>query len=684
MNKSGFIFILFFLANHLLAQVPELPENTKQELESATEKNADVETEDDSYLQQLQQFIKNPVNLNTANEDELKQLQILSPLQIQNIIAYRKLLGSFIDIYELQAVPTLDIYTIQKMRLFVTVSLSVNAVHSIGERFRDGSNSVLVRVKQTLEKSKGYLLNPATTTNFYPGSPQNIFIRYKYNYKNLLQCGVLGEKDAGEQFFKDTQQQGFDFYSAHFFARSIGIIKALALGDFTVNLGQGLIQWQNLAFKKGADVINIERQSPVLVPYNSSGEVYFHRGVGITIEKNSLQATVFASYRKLDANFNNDTVSNEDFISSLETSGYHRTKNETDDKGVLHQTTFGGNFSFNKNYFHIGFNDIQYQFNLPLIKRNDLYNLFALSGKNFGNNSIDYSYTFKNFHVFGEAATTNNFDKAFINGLLISMDANVDMSFLYRNISRSYQSLYTNAFTENASPNNEKGFYSGISIHPNNAWHIDAYSDFYSFPWLKYRVDAPSTGTDYFIQFTYNPNKLLSIYSSYHNETKAINYNTGNLALSPVALKPLQNWKIEINYKIDPLITFRNRIEMVWFDKGQTDEADGFLSFVDLLYKPIRKKYSGNMRLQYFETDNYNSRVYAYEDDVLYSYSIPVFYGKGFRYYFNFKYDVSKKMSLWFRWAQTIYKDQTTIGTGLDEISGNKKTEVSLQGIYQF
>ncbi|MEI9935258.1 MAG: helix-hairpin-helix domain-containing protein [Ferruginibacter sp.] len=250
----------------------------------------------------MQQFIKNPVNLNTANEDELKQLQILSPLQIQNIIAYRKLLGSFIDIYELQAVPTLDIYTIQKMRLFVTVSLSVNAVHSIGERFRDGSNSVLVRVKQTLEKSKGYLLNPATTTNFYPGSPQNIFIRYKYNYKNLLQCGVLGEKDAGEQFFKDTQQQGFDFYSAHFFARSIGIIKALALGDFTVNLGQGLIQWQNLAFKKGADVINIERQSPVLVPYNSSGEVYFHRGVGITIEKNSLQATVFASYRKLDAN----------------------------------------------------------------------------------------------------------------------------------------------------------------------------------------------------------------------------------------------------------------------------------------------------------------------------------------------------------------------------------------------
>ncbi|MBL0144814.1 MAG: hypothetical protein IPP48_02690 [Chitinophagaceae bacterium] len=62
---------------------------------------------------------------------------------------------------------------------------------------------------------------------------------------------MLGEKDAGEQFFKGNQKQGFDFYSTHLFARNIGIVKALALGDFTVNMGQGLTQWQSLAFKKG-------------------------------------------------------------------------------------------------------------------------------------------------------------------------------------------------------------------------------------------------------------------------------------------------------------------------------------------------------------------------------------------------------------------------------------------------
>jgi hypothetical protein len=683
MHKVGVICILLLLNNIAWAQVPDLPAAVKEALESATEKNQDVETEDDGYLQTLQQFVKEPINLNTAEAEELERLQLLSPLQIQNIIAYRKIAGKFIDIYELQSVPTLDIGTIEKIRPFVTVS-NDDLFGSFTKRLNGGTHSLLVKEKQTLERSKGYLLNGSTATNFYPGSPQNLFIRYRYNYKNLLQYGFLGEKDAGEQFFKGAQQQGFDFYSAHIFTRNIGLVKALALGDFTVNMGQGLTQWQSLAFKKGADVINIKRQSPVLMPYNSAGEIYFHRGIGITLEKNNWQATAFASYRKLDANFNADTITNDDFVSSLETSGYHRTKNEADDKGVLHQTAIGGNISFNPDRFHFGINTIQYHFDLPLEKDNYPYNLYALSGNRFGNSSIDYSYTFKNMHLYGEAAVTNKMDKAFVNGLLISLDPKVDMSFLYRNISPQYQSLYTNAFTENSYPNNEKGFYSGISIHPNNGWRFDAYADLYSFPWLKYQVNAPSYGSDYYVELTYNPSKLLMIYSRYKNESKSGNDNNTAYALSPVVANPLQDWRTEISYKITPSLMMRNRIEMLWYDKGKPDEETGFLSFVDLIIKPLMKKYSGSMRLQYFETDSYNSRVYAYEDDVLYSYSIPVFYGKGMRYYFNLKYAFNKRMALWFRWAQTIYKDQSSIGTGLDEIRGNKRTELKLQWIYQF
>ncbi len=682
--KNIFIVLLFcwIIPAVNFGQVPGT--TAEQQLEAATEGNDDTETQDDSFLQNLQQFLKNPVNLNTADAGLLKELIVLTPLQIQNIIAYRTLLGNFINIYELQAVPTLDIATIEKIRPFVTVSMQTDLINSFSERMNGGVHSIVGRVTQVMEKSKGYLVDPVATTNYYPGSPQRYFFRYKYQFKNLLQYGVVADKDAGEQLFKGSQKQGFDFYSAHLFARNIGIIKALAIGDFTVNMGQGLTQWQSLAFKKSADVVNIKRQLSVLRPYNSAGEINFHRGVGITIAKKNVEATGFVSYRNIDGNFVADTLTNEEYISSLQTSGLHRTKSELDDKGIQRQFAYGGNIAFNKNSFHIGANIIQYNFKLPITKASDPYNLYALSGKKIGNQSVDYSYTFRNLHFFGEAAFDNNRNKAFVNGLIMSVDANVDVSLLYRNISPKYQSLYTNAFTESTFPGNERGMYAGVSIRPSTQWRLDVYADFYKFPWLKYLVDAPTVGVDYLTQVTYKPNKQLEVYARYRSETKSKNYNPDELILSPVVVKPRQNFRSQINYKLNTELTFRNRIELVWYDRKGGGAQNGFLSFVDFLYKPMLKKYSGNIRLQYFETDGYDSRLYAYENDVLYSFSIPVFYDKGYRYYLNLNYDFSKQLSLWFRIAQTVYKDKNTVGSGLDEIKGNKKTELKLQLQYYF
>ena len=687
MNSYKNILLFFLLTaccvpGYIFAQVPTT--TGEQQLEAITENSDDNETQDDSFLQQLQQFLRSPVNLNTADAATIKELMVLSPLQIQSIISYRNLFGNFIHIYELQAVPSLDVATIEKMRPFITVSEAANLITSFGERLSGGSHSIVGRVTQVLEKSKAYLADPNVTNSYYPGSQQRYFVRYKYQFKNLLQYGFVGEKDAGEEFFKGSQKRGFDFYSAHLFARNIGIVKALALGDFTVNMGQGLTQWQSLAFKKSADVINIKRQLAVLRPYSSAGEINFHRGVGITLGLKNVDLTAFLSYKNIDANFAVDTLNNEDFISSFQTSGLHRTKSELADKGIQRQFAYGGNIAYNKNNFHIGANVIQYQFKFPVTKANDPYNLYALSGRNIGNQSIDYSYTHKNFHFFGEAAMDNNQNKAFVNGMIISVDPAVDMSLLYRNISEKYQSLYTNAFTENTFPTNEKGFYAGISIRPTTFWRFDAYADFYKFPWLKYLVDAPSVGVDYLTQLTYKPNRQLEIYARYRKERKARNYNPDELILSPVVPKPRQNFRTQLSYRINSEMTFRSRIEITWFDRKGGGEQNGFLYYADMLYKPMMKKYSGSMRLQYFETDGYDSRMYAYENDVLYSFSIPVFYDKGYRYYVNLNYDFSKKLTLWLRWAQTIFKDRNIVGSGLDEIPGNKRTEVKLQVQYYF
>ncbi|MGH2564818.1 MAG: hypothetical protein ACRDE5_09905, partial [Ginsengibacter sp.] len=291
---------------------------------------------------------------------------------------------------------------------------------------------------------------------------------------------------------------------------------------------------------------------------------------------------------------------------------------------------------------------------------------------------------YKNMHFFGEVATDEDFDKAFIDGLLISVDSHVDMSFLYRKISRGYQSLYTNAFTESTYPTNESGFYTGISIAPVSYLRINAYADFYHFPWLKYRVDAPSSGSDYLLQLTYTPNKQVEIYTRYHTEKKAINYNPANAALSPVTAQPKHDIRTQFSYKLNPEFTFRSRVELSWFDKKAEDAENGFLIYTDILYKPTFKPFSGNIRLQYFETNGYNSRLYAYENNVLYGYSIPVFFDKGYRYYVNINYDVNKKLSLWGRFAETIYPDKNAIGSGLDLITGHTKSELTLQTIWTF
>ena len=351
----------------------EIPLAAEQQLENQTDA-AQGESEDDSYLQELEQFRKNPVNLNTADADELKQLRIITGLQINNLLVYRNLFGMFISIYELQAVPAWELVTIRKLLPFITISTPGFRADETGKRFKEGEHSLLIRVAQVPEKSDGF--NRSTPGTKYLGSPQKIFFRYRYTFKNLLQYGLAGDKDAGEQFGKGTQHYGFDFYSFHLFAKKIGMIQSLALGDFLVNMGQGLIQWQGLAFKKSADVMNVKRQSSVLRPYSSSGEFYFHRGAGITIRKGRIEATAFISFRKLSANIVADTVNHENLISSFLTSGYHRTSSENAERNNLTQTAFGGNVIYrnkpgstaNGNW-HIGVNGIYYNFSPASAKK---------------------------------------------------------------------------------------------------------------------------------------------------------------------------------------------------------------------------------------------------------------------------------------------------------------------------
>ena len=679
MKQAACILSLLFFSFAVFGQ--EIPPTTEQQFENLTDVDQN-ETEDDSYLQQLAHFKKHPLNLNEADAADLKELIFLNAFQIEKFIAYRKQLGKLISIYELQAIPGWDVQTIRRILPYVYVGNVQTLKDDLLKRFKSGDQSLLLRLSQVLEQSKGF--DDKTTGTKYLGSPQKIFLRYRYQYKNLLRFGFAADKDAGEPFFKNKQKLGFDFYSFHFFARQLGKVTALALGDFTVNMGQGLIQWQSLAFKKSSDILSIKRQSAILRPYNSGGEFYFHRGVGATVQLGKFESTVYCSYKKISANFVADTVNNKDFVSSLLNSGYHRTASELDDRSNVTQLSAGGNVSYSYGNLHMGLNAVYYHFSLPVQKRDEPYNFFAISGSSWSNYSVDYSYTFRNLHFFGELGADKNLNKAITNGLLISVDPAVDLSFLHRAISKSYQAVYGNAFTESTYPANENGLYAGITLRPLAGIRVDAYADVFKFPFLRYLVDAPSSGKDFLAQITYTPNKQLEIYTRFRSESKQANQSDNITVTNFLVALPKQNWRLQWLYKITAAVAVRSRAEALWYDRKGENKETGFLVFSDVIYKPLLAKYSGNIRLQYFETGGYNCRIYAYENDVLYAYSIPAFFDKGFRYYINLNYDLRRNLSAWLKFSQTIYPEKNSIGSGLDEISGHKKSEIKFQFIWEF
>lgn len=632
---------------------------------------------DDDYILQLENFRKHPLNVNRAEAEDLRQLLILSEVQIKNLISYRSLLGFLLKIYELQAVPGWHPALIRKLLPYITIMDDHSEMLSVRKRFKGGEHSLVFRIAGLLEKQKGY---SDTTATGYKGNNQRVFIRYRYNFKNLLQFGIVADKDAGEQFFGKYESKGFDFYSAHIFIRKAGIIESIAIGDYSVNMGQGLIQWHNMGTKKSSEVISIKRQAPVLVPYRSAGEFFFFRGAGITFKKRMVELTMFFSLRKLDANLSLNE--DEKVISSFLTAGYHRTLNEINKEKNSSQQTTGIYASFHKNGLHVGLNLISHRFSAKFQKRDEPYNLYSLADYSTLNSSADYSYTFKNIHFFGEVALDKQVNIATVNAAILSVSSEADISLLYRNISPEYSSVYGNAFTENTTPVNENGLYAGISVRPSSNIKIDAYADLFIFPWLKYLVDAPGRGSEYLLQLFYTPKRGVEIYSRFRIEKESGNAGENITPANIVELQVKKNWRVHLSYKLSPAMVIRSRVEAVWVGEKGLGQQTGFMFFADLLFKPLMKPYSLSCRTQFFETDGYDSRIYAYENDVMYSYSIPAVSDSGFRTYINFNIDLGKRWSVWLRGARSFYPGLKSLGTGQDASVGNSRSEWKMEFRY--
>lgn len=696
-----FLYMFFFFSLFVSAQTYQRPEIDVMEW---AEEIFAVQDEDLNYediYESLLQFYQNPLDLNKAKYQDLIQLYVLNEVQIQSFLVYRNKFGSFLTIYELQAIPNFTIDVIKKLLPFVSIDeVSIKkGSQSLWNRLQnDGTGYVLMRTDRTLETKKGYT-DQATTSQKYTGSPWRTFMRARYSKAQDFSIGLTIEKDAGEQIIwqPEKRQYGFDFYSFHAFVQSEKKWKTLAFGDFQLQIGQGLLLAGGFAIGKGAETVQtVRRPTTGLRPYTSSLETGFFRGVGATYQlTNSLSFTAFVSRIRRNGQINTDGDSllgddTDGTIQNIALSGWHRTEREINGKSRFLELTTGTHLLFKpkKIPFEIGFTFLNTQFDRPLQRefrgqKDAIRYQFEFSGQSNYNIGTHFSYQYQNLSFFGEGAISKSGGKGAIAGVLGTLTPTLDFAWVIRHYDKNFHTFFGEALREGSRNINEQGIYWGIKFTPNRQWKVAAYYDYFRFPWLKFRIDAPSEGAEWLCRITHNFSKKINAFAQIREETKDRNLSSeiSNTTFKSIGKSIKRNYWLAASYKTDKNFTWNMRWQASTFDIGG-QHSFGWALVQDLEYNFGKFKLFG--RLALFQTDDFDTRQYILERDVLWFFTLPPYYGEGQRRYIGMEYAVHKKCKIWLKWAEFQFPNLKEIGVAGENIQGNTRTDIRMQVKYNF
>ncbi|MCK3682700.1 helix-hairpin-helix domain-containing protein [Maribellus sp. YY47] len=647
----------------------EIIENT---IESQLE-NLEEEADAALMIEDLERLIEHPINLNSTNSDELSKMYLLNSIQIKNLLAYLEEYGPAYSIYELNTIDGFTTELLQKMQVFVVFGPKDTTPASLSEEIKRNRQELMLRSLGTLQKERGYKPNDDGIQP-YEGNRFRYYSRYRFEAGDKLSAGLTAEKDPGEAFFKGSNKQGFDFYSGNVSMKINKTFERLTIGDFVIRSGQGLVLWQGFSPGKSADVLGIIKYGQGVRPYTSVDENLYFRGAttSFQLKKNTLH--LFVSQKKADGNLDTDQ-NGEPVFTSLQTSGYHRTPSEIDDEKSVRYRNAGLVFSRTYSKLKLGSIFIYQDFDRAFYPGDQLYNRYKFNGTTNYTGGIDYLLSTGKYQLLGEAAVSKSGGKAFLQGIVAHLNDRLNLAAQFRSFDKNYQALWGQAISESSTVANETGFYLGARFLPAKFVTLSAYSDLYRSPWISYTTAGPSSGHDIFAQADFILSQKLKGYLRIKSETK----DQKNKAEKLYVNLPEHTRRIRLHteYFITDNWRWSSRFEHSSFN-GVSKEH-GILIFQDVLYKPQGAPLSLSGRIAYFNTSNYDARIYAYENDLLHTFSVPAFFGKGWRTYLNLKYKISDGAECWIKLANTRWTNGETIGSGYNGIAGKDKTEVKMQ-----
>lgn len=669
-----------------------------EQIERMTEGSEDEYNDYSELLEAYWSLMDNPININSEDINQFAEFKFISIYQLENIKAYRKNYGDFQFIEELSAVEGLDETSIEMIKPLITFEKYSKYKFKLSDIFKYGRNKMMMEVSQCLNQKKGYIglddsIIAQKPNSVYLGSPQKLYLRYNYSFRNNVEAGFVTEKDPGEYLFKnvisdtlkhligDKLYKGFDFKSVYFFINNFDFLDALVIGDYKVSFGQGLTMGTGMAFvAKGGSLM---RRSKKISPSKSANEAYYLRGIASTLKYLNFELSVFYSNKKSDANIlTYDSLSETPLeIRSLQQSGLHRTYNELMCRKTIKQKLYGLNLSYMTSNFQVGYTIHKTELSADLNPDYNIYNIFYFRGRSLLNQGLDFYYIWKNMFIYGEIAMSDNKGLAGLIGLSFQPVGYIDFTILYRNYAKNYQCLYSNAFSSGSYTRNEEGFYFSLTASIAAKWEFITSIDLYKNEWFKNTAHAPSHGYELDAQLNYQPDINTVLFIEFRNYDRMKNTTNTNIYHRYLIHERSNMLRFHATYKLTDKFTLKNRIEY-HFQHTENDTYNSYLIYQDILYNPVDSPFSCAFRYEIFNTEK--GSVYAYENDVLYAFAVTGLSGKGIRTYLVGKVKLFEQIQISAKVGFTFYDDKDVISSGLEEINNSWKGDAKLQIVWNF
>ncbi|HEX5002462.1 MAG TPA: hypothetical protein VFW78_08185 [Bacteroidia bacterium] len=677
--------ILFVSLNALCGfSFCQVPAEMSQTLEDKIESVAGDDDQGDfsAFTENVEELARHPFNICNGNMNDFRKSGLFNDVQLKAIEEHVRSCGPFIALEELQQVDGFSYTYIRSLLPYICCKTSDLKGKDIKTLSGEGDHYFIYRVQRVLEQKAGYAGAPYSV---YKGSSFGSLLRYRYTLAKHISLAFTAEKDPGEEFFAGSNPDGFDFYSFHVALKQMGRLNMLVVGDYQLCYGQGLtLNTGNGGFS--GDPVFVKRNLPGIKPYSSTGESGFQRGAALSVTpfKNST-LDLFVSKHNIDANIRSDTDSlfGNATVSSLQTSGYHRTWWEIEDKGAITERMGGGRLAFSNSSGAIGLTFVHAEYSIPVIKTPHPYNRFDFSGTAFSRGGIDCWKLVGNIVFFGEVARSSNDATAFLAGLMVSADRFMSFSLSARMFDRDFIPVYTGASGQRSQNANEQGIYAGITFNLNKNVLLSGSCDSYIFPWLTYYADAPSKGREINVRLSWQPSRKSELYIRYRSSCKSSNDTESDLPLQAITFSRYNGWRLHAGYQLSRYLTMKTRVELLSVS-GVGKPEQGMLFLNEASWRPLQSPWQVTLRYAWFETTGYGSRIYAYEADVPGSYSVPAYYYTGSRIYVLVRFNFSSALSAWLKYAVSVYENRDHIGSGYEEIEGSVKSEIKLQFRYTF